>query len=1604
MVFLCLPASAGETVFSDDFESGTVGNPTANPWTLVGAGGWFNQEFVYDNVHNHTAAGSKSAYSVGYDSGTTNDGVGAWSMNPGWGPLTNGRAQVWFYDDMQSPKTQYTAVDNDTGNNWLAILVRTPTSATKYCYRGSMVGTQVTSIDRTLGWHKVTWVRDSNNTTVYLDDVEVYSTPNAMFSNFNDFDLGSWSWDSDNTNSAMWFDDCLVERGAHQRLCRWYDDDDAESPTALAAQNAPISGVTSADLRRLRVQLQNDMSVAWSGAYVGLRYRIGTSGTWTDFGAGAHWNYADGQGTDGNQVANALLTGTDTRQHFVESLPSTASLAVSSGDQAEWDFAIQATANMVPGATYYFKVVETNAAGSYLRDLMSYPVLAELSTTSAGLKVWDGSDGTQWGDPANWTPAGVPTATDDVYIPAIVPDDPRVNVPAVAASLFLENLGFLDLTSNNDSLTVTGAVILEGTVTHNTNTTFTVTNGPVTLSGTYDHSGTGNFTATGVDFTIQDGGQYDLSSNAATFTCGALEIEANADFNQTNTSTVNVDDLTIDLGGEYTCTNAGSAINVADDFVSNGSMVDSTGGVWTFTGADGLISGASTTTRFYDLNVSSGTTTLDAAGVVGVLNSASVAGGAAFVMDGGTTLEMTGGTTLTATGSFSTTGTSLLTDYTTIRASSGNYSIDLGGDVDVAYAKIQDLSDAGLTLSGATGISPSFKATVFETSQTAGGRYLAVTGTAWNNYTFVGLAFDEVGAGANMTNTVEFNIPGGGNVTLTSFGVAPTYSSGDTTDTETTGTVTWGPLSATVCDFRAVAAPGGTRITWRALSEWGCVGYRARRTGAARGADASGLVPAKGPGRYAVAAMPAPVGTRYVLEAVNSGGKARVLGAAVLAPGASGNVLPGFSPGGVPFECARRPRPGPKAIAPTAPGARLKLTTSRRGFYWVGPDGLSAAGLGRSAGLELSCMGEPQPVETELQRRRPGRAIFFGREYADRYTDGCVYWLGGGPGPARGRKTAARALLGARKGLLTSVRAARGLGGLLGRRTSPPDAYIENVRVERDERYVAGFRNAEAGEERWFFQQVLRQGDTLSVAAEVVDPLDTKAAKLRVALRSMSEFDGIDPDHTVRLAVNGFEVGELRWDGATRFVGSAEVPAGALVSGDNELSVTVDPASGGAWDTVLVDWFELSYARPLSAIDDQIALELSVRRGRVVRVGGFSAGRVMCADVTDPARPELVEVVTRRGGDGDFAACFRAPCSGLRRFFLAAEPAWREPLAELVSPAAVSGEAVDYLVVAPRGLVGSAAPLVEHHRGAGMAVEVAAAEDIYDSCGWGFFGPEAIRRYISMRSPRYVLLLGDATYDYRGRVSEPPAGLIPAFAVQDIFFEVPSDHAYGCVASTKAGPRVAVGRLPARDAAGAAALVSKVLARSGQSGSPRWEAVLAADDDAPGFSAGIESLGELMAGQQAKIHMAELGAATARSELLAELLAGAWYCVYLGHGSSGRWAAEGLLKISDAAALEGAAVSTVTLELTCLTGRFDGDTDSLSEAMLRTGSGGFAGAVAPSGMTDQPGQMVLAREFLRGISRGQTLGEALAAAKRAAGADYRRVSETFNLLGDPAGR
>jgi hypothetical protein len=343
----------------------------------------------------------------------------------------------------------------------------------------------------------------------------------------------------------------------------------------------------------------------------------------------------------------------------------------------------------------------------------------------------------------------------------------------------------------------------------------------------------------------------------------------------------------------------------------------------------------------------------------------------------------------------------------------------------------------------------------------------------------------------------------------------------------------------------------------------------------------------------------------------------------------------------------------------------------------------------------------------------------------------------------------------------------------------------------------------------------------------------------------------------------------------------------------------------------------------------------------------------------------------------------------------------------------------DYLVIAPREFLASAGPLLERRRSQGLVSRAVTLEAIASEFGHGQPSGGAIREFLKYAyhswrrpSPRYVLLLGDATYDPRRFVSTSWASPLPALWARTSYLWTVSDPALVAVNGEDLVPDLAIGRLPATTAGEAERLVGKLLDWEDGGGGIGGDAVLVADDpDAGGdFEANAEDIRASFLESRATttLKVGELGAGT-RAAILAAFDEGASLMSYVGHGGTAVWASENVLSSWDVAALRAQGRQPVLLTLNCLNGYFVApNLDALPEALLKAEGRGVVAAFSPSGLSlDGPAHQyhrAVVAELVSGTH--ERLGDAILAAQRtyAETGLMPELLTVYQLLGDPATR
>ena len=526
-----------------------------------------------------------------------------------------------------------------------------------------------------------------------------------------------------------------------------------------------------------------------------------------------------------------------------------------------------------------------------------------------------------------------------------------------------------------------------------------------------------------------------------------------------------------------------------------------------------------------------------------------------------------------------------------------------------------------------------------------------------------------------------------------------------------------------------------------------------------------------------------------------------------------------------------------------------------------------------------------------------------------------------------------------------------------------------------------------------------------------VDAASPRPAELVVDLQGGSDSASSLQDHHVRVSVNGIDVGDVVFDGKQPYRLRAEMPASLLREGGNEIAL-VNVGDTGVSSLVFLDRFSVSY--PHAPAVQLGRFEGAWPEGGTAEVTGLAAPPVVL-DVTAPTGPAWLTGFEAIGS----SVRFRAQAG--RRYLVASREGLLSPRLAKPLPSTLRDAAnqADYILIGPRVFLDSAQPLVDRRQGQGLSTLAVPLEEIAEVFGNGQPSAEAIRAFLSHAyhswsrpSPRYVLLLGDSSYDPRNFAGNSLPAPLPALWAKTSYLWTVSDPLLAAVNGDDVIPDLAIGRLPAQTPAEAEALVSKLLAweDSGQDLSGR-AALVADNPDAGGdFEADVAELasGPLAGRSPQVLRLGELGAGT-RPAIQAALDSGLSLMSYVGHGGAAVWASENVWNSWDAASLQAQSRQPLLLTLNCLNGYFVAPNfDSLTESMLKAEGRGAIAGFSPSGLSLDGPAHAYHRALLAEIAGGthERLGDAVLAAQKAYAQTglMPELLSVYQLLGDPAMR
>jgi hypothetical protein len=555
-----------------------------------------------------------------------------------------------------------------------------------------------------------------------------------------------------------------------------------------------------------------------------------------------------------------------------------------------------------------------------------------------------------------------------------------------------------------------------------------------------------------------------------------------------------------------------------------------------------------------------------------------------------------------------------------------------------------------------------------------------------------------------------------------------------------------------------------------------------------------------------------------------------------------------------------------------------------------------------------------------------------------------------------------------------------------------------------------------------------------------VNTASTVAPVLSVWLAGDREAPGT---YTVNFTLNSSAPQTKSWPYARVLDGTVNLPAGALVDGDNTITVQPSSTYNAAW----LDWLRLTYPYNGQYLADGTFNNPTSGLWRY-QISNVPSAAPWVLNVGTAGQPKLLSNVAATGS-GPYTVEWQANTAAADRFLVVPEASVRTPAAAALwqgSTLADASQQVDYLMIAHSTLVAAVQPLAAMHSANGLAVRVIDVQEIYDVYSDGSVSAAAIRDYLAYAysayqapAPTYVLLVGDGSVNSRGYpisgVVNPRLNWIPPFqgGFDHWSGASVSDNGYVRVQGDDLLGEMIVSRLPVNNAFETATVVNKITQYTPTFPESRRLNTLWVSDnpdfDNPGSGtqfhmASEETLAPLQGQFQVdRVYFCVPGTnvcppdpwiytniAEARAATVSKWNQGHVLAHFTGHGSITTWAHEQLFRVYWINQLSNATALPFLLVSSCTNGYFVSERyDGIDEGLLRASGRGTIGGFTGVTFDTLPPQTHLLTNFVEAVMQeGITQPGAAATVARArtfaalTHPDNERSAVGHGLTGDPA--
>jgi hypothetical protein len=695
----------------------------------------------------------------------------------------------------------------------------------------------------------------------------------------------------------------------------------------------------------------------------------------------------------------------------------------------------------------------------------------------------------------------------------------------------------------------------------------------------------------------------------------------------------------------------------------------------------------------------------------------------------------------------------------------------------------------------------------------------------------------------------------------------------------------------------------------------------------------------------------------------------------------------------------------------------VKMVISDEGIYKISYEDLTKLGVDLTAVTNENIKVTNQGKEQPLYRRSTGPfksgdyMLFYGVPFKSLYTKNNVYWL----------------YQGSTNGKIMEQRPAGALSGYPVQQT-----FETTYHGEEDLQYWESIPNG-AGVDHWFWDSLQPVSETNNAASQFTATLgkvNTSSGNFSMKLNLRGE---TTLAHHTKVYINGSSVADFTWQGQIEYTHTIQNISPTLFkSGDN--TVKIEELLSATVDRIYINWFDISYVSNYAVENDILKFTGAGSGDKSFEINNFSSNTIDVFDISDPLNISILLNPQITQSSDKYTVSFSDMVSGTKTYYATAGQ-YKKPIDIIIDePSDLSSPRsdIDYIIITHDLFSGAIQDLADYRELRGLHVEIVNIQDIYDEFSYGIKDAKAIKDFLtsaynnwnSTDHPIYVLLVGDASIDYRddtGNFAKGNVDFVPTYLTQtDTLGDTPTDNWFVCVNGTDIIPDMLIGRMCVKTVDDVTNIINKIKTyEEGFAGSWSKKIILAADQGLE-FTNVSDTLAKMLPANYSaeKVYLQDYtDVTTATSDLINNINAGSLITNYTGHGSVDNWAGEFLFHTpddkdqvprNDVDLLSNGEKLAFVITLNCLNGFFPNFLDkySLAEELVRAENKGAIACFAPTGLGYTSEHEVLAKNIFENllIKNENIAGKLVTMSKISAYTETqaRDIVETFVLFGDPA--